>query len=121
MLQQALENEIEEYLVKYSGADENAHRLVVRNGYHPQRDIVTGTGPMSVKAPRVDDRKIDPARENPFTSAILPRYLRKVPSVDNLLPVLYLKGVSTNGFHDALASTSWKRVRKVFLRPISYV
>ena len=59
---------------------------------------------MAVRAPRVDDRKIDPERTNPFSSAILPRYLRKIPSVDNLLPVLYLKGISTNGFQDALAS-----------------
>ena len=104
MLKQALENEIEEYLMKHSQTDENGHRLVVRNGYHPQRNIVTGIGPMTIKAPRVDDRKIDPERKNPFTSAILPRYLRKIPSIDNLLPVLYLKGVSTNGFQDALAS-----------------
>ena len=104
MLKQALENEIEEYLMKHSKTDENGHRLVVRNGYHPQRNIVTGIGPMTIKAPRVDDRKIDPERKNPFTSAILPRYLRKIPSIDNLLPVLYLKGVSTSGFQDALAS-----------------
>ena len=104
MLKQALENEIEEYLMKHSQIDENGHRLVVRNGYHPQRNIVTGIGPMTIKAPRVDDRKIDPERKNPFTSAILPRYLRKIPSIDNLLPVLYLKGVSTSGFQDALAS-----------------
>ena len=104
MLQQALENEIEEYLMKHSQTDENGRRLVVRNGYHPERDIVTGIGPMAIRAPRVDDRKIDPERTNPFTSAILPRYLRKIPSVDNLLPVLYLKGISTNGFQDALAS-----------------
>lgn len=104
MLQQALENEIEEYLMKHSQIDENGHRLVVRNGYHPQREIVTGIGPMKVKAPRVDDRKIDPERKNPFSSAILPRYLRKIPSVDNLLPVLYLKGISSNGFQDALAA-----------------
>jgi len=104
MLQQALENEIEEYLMKHSQIDENGHRLVVRNGYHPMRDIVTGIGPMSVQVPRVDDRKIDPDRKNPFSSTILPRYLRKIPSVDNLLPVLYLKGISTNGFQDALAS-----------------
>jgi len=104
MLQQALEIEIEEYLQKHSQTDENGHRLVVRNGYHPEREIVTGIGPMSVKAPRIDNRKADPDRENPFTSSILPRYLRKLPSIDNLLPVLYLKGVSTNGFRDALAS-----------------
>lgn len=104
MLQQALENEIEEHLMKYSQTDENGHHLVVRNGYHPQREIVTGIGPMKVKAPRIDDRKMDPERKNPFSSAILPRYLRKIPSVDNLLPVLYLKGISTNGFQDALMS-----------------
>ena len=104
MLQQALEYEVEEYLAKHSRTDENGHRLVVRNGYNPARDIVTGIGPMSVKAPRIDNRKIDPERMNPFTSAILPRYLRKIPSIDNLIPVLYLKGISTNGFQDALAS-----------------
>ena len=72
--------------MKHSKTDENGHRLVVRNDYHPQRSIVTGIGPMTIKAPRVDDRKIDPERKNPFTSAILPRYLREIPSIDNLLP-----------------------------------
>jgi transposase-like protein len=104
MLQQALENEIEEYLQKHARLDQNGRRLVVRNGYHPERKIITGIGPMEVRAPRVDNRKMDPDRENPFSSTILPKYLRKVPSIDNLLPVLYLKGVSTNSFQDALAS-----------------
>lgn len=105
MLQQALENEIEEYLGKHASlTDEKGRRLVVKNGYHPARDIVTGLGPITVKAPRADDRKLDPERRSPFTSSILPRYMRKIPSVDNLLPVLYLKGISTNGFQDALAA-----------------
>ena len=105
MLQQALELEVEEYLEKYSGVkDASGKQVVVRNGYHPERELVTGVGPIGVKAPRIDDRKLDPKRENPFTSSILPRYLRKMPSIDNLIPVLYLKGLSTNGFQDALAS-----------------
>jgi transposase-like protein len=65
---------------------------------------VTGVGPIGVKAPRIDDRKLDPERANPFNSSILPRYMRKIPSIDNLIPVLYLKGLSTNGFGNALAS-----------------
>ena len=102
MLQQALEIEIEEYLEKHASlTDENGRRLVVKNGYHPAREIVTGLGPITVKAPRADDRKLDPERKRPFTSSILPRYMRKIPSIDNLVPVLYLKGLSTNGFQDA--------------------
>lgn len=105
MLQQALEIEVEEYLQKHAfRRDESGRALVVKNGYHPERDLVTGVGPIGVKAPRVDDRKLDPERTNPFNSSILPRYLRKIPSVDNLIPVLYLKGISTNGFQGALAS-----------------
>lgn len=104
MLQQALENEISEFLTKHAqNVDENGHKQVVKNGYHRERDIVTGLGQFSVKAPRVDDRKLENQDER-FTSAILPKYLRKIPSVDNLLPVLYLKGISTNGFQDALSS-----------------
>jgi len=105
MLIQAIENEIDEFIEKHSQkVDENGRRLVVRNGYSPEREIVTGLGPFTVKTPRVDDRKLDPERDERFSSAILPRYLRKIPSVDNLIPVLYLKGISTNGFQDALVS-----------------
>ncbi len=104
MLQLALENEIEEYMQKHSQKDENGHRLVVKNGYSQERDIITGVGKIPVKAPRVDDRNLKKNRDDRFTSSILPRYLRKIPSVDNLIPVLYLKGLSTNGFKDALGS-----------------
>lgn len=104
MLQQALENEVAEFLEKHSNSrDENGLKSVVRNGYNPARDIVTGIGKFEVKAPRIDDRKL-PETEDRFTSAILPKYLRKIPSIDNLLPVLYLKGLSTNSFQEALSS-----------------
>ena len=104
MLQQALENEVAEYLEKHSDSrDENGLKSVVRNGYNPPRDIVTGIGKFEVKAPRIDDRKLADTEEK-FTSLILPKYLRKIPSIDNLLPVLYLKGLSTNSFQDALSS-----------------
>ena len=104
MLQQALENEVAEFLEKHSNSrDENGLKSVVRNGYNPPRDIVTGIGKFEVKAPRIDDRKLTET-EDRFTSAILPKYLRKIPSIDNLLPVLYLKGLSTNSFQEALSS-----------------
>jgi transposase-like protein len=105
MLIQAIENEVDEFIEKHSlKVDKNGRRMIVRNGYLPEREIVTGLSPFSVKGPRVDDRKLDSEGEQRFSSAILPRYLRKIPSVDNLIPVLYLKGISTNGFQDALVS-----------------
>jgi len=105
MLQKAIENEVAEYLERHSWmTDEKGHRLVVRNGYLPERDIVSGIGPVSVRQPRVDDRKVRKQGMEPFTSRILPRYLRRVPSIDNLIPVLYLKGVSTGDFSEALAA-----------------
>jgi putative transposase len=72
----------------------------VRNGYHPSRSIISGIGPLPIRQPRVDDRK-QPQR---FASAILPRYLRRMPSVNNLIPFLYLKGISTNDFSQALTA-----------------
>lgn len=103
MLAQALEDEIRQHLQKYEGLrDKKGRKLVVRNGYHPERDILTGIGPLSIRQPRVDDRKL--AAEERFSCKILPRYMRRAPSIDNLVPVLYLKGVSTNDFKTALAS-----------------
>jgi len=71
----------------------------------PQRDIVTGMGPLTIKQPRIDDRNPkDYNRYDRFTSNILPRYLRRIPSIDNLIPALYLKGISTNDFPTALSA-----------------
>ena len=71
---------------------------MVRNGYHQKRELVTGVGKVPVRQPRVHDRR----PEEHFTSVILPPYLRRTPSIDALIPLLYLKGISTNAFPDAL-------------------
>lgn len=96
-LQQAIEDEVADYINAHRDQlDASGHRLVVRNGHKPRRTILSGLGPIEVKPPRVDDRRID---ENGvrfrFTSKILPPYLRKTQSIEDLVPWLYLKGIST--------------------------
>jgi putative transposase len=103
MLAKAMEAEVAEFVEKHSGMrDEEGRHSVVRNGYLPERKLVTGIGPLKIRQPRVDDRALDPNER--FSSQILPRYLRRVPSVDNLIPILYLKGVSSGDMSEALAS-----------------
>jgi len=105
MLQLALENEVEEFILKHSNLkDENGKKVVTKNGYMRQREIVTGMGPLPIKQPRIDDRGLSGYLGQRFTSNILPRYLRRMPSIDNLIPVLYLKGISTNDFPSALSA-----------------
>jgi len=106
MLQLALENEVEEFIQKHSNLKgENGNKVVTKNGYMPQRDIVTGMGPLAITQPRIDDRNLKGYCSNErFTSNILPRYLRRIPSIDNLIPALYLKGISTNDFPVALSA-----------------
>lgn len=106
MLQLALENEVEEFIQKYSNLKgEDGRKVVAKNGYMPQRDIVTGMGPLAITQPRIDDRNLKGYCSNErFTSNILPRYLRRIPSIDNLIPALYLKGISTNDFPVALSA-----------------
>jgi transposase-like protein len=84
--------------------DADGHRQIVRNGFMPEREIVTGIGPVKVKQPRVHDRRGADAGRETFTSEILPPYLRKSKSIEELIPWLYLKGISTGGFSDALAA-----------------
>lgn len=99
MLQAAIENEVGEYIERFKDArDIRGRRLVVRNGSLPGREIVTGIGPLQVKQPRIHDKREGEA----FSSDILPRYIRRVPSIDALIPVLYLKGISTGDFTKAL-------------------
>lgn len=103
-LQKAIEDEVAEYVDAHaSHRDENGHRLVVRNGRKPARTILSGLGPIEVRPPRVDDRRVD---ENGvrfrFTSKILPPYLRKTKTIEDLVPWLYLKGISTGEMGDAL-------------------
>ena len=99
MLMIALENEVDNYLKKHANElDENKKRLVVRNGFHRERQILSGAGPITVHQPRVNDRR----KDKKFTSSILPPYMRKCPSIENLIPALYLKGISTSQFQTAL-------------------
>ena len=105
MLAQALEVEVAEFVEKHQNMiDADGRRQVVRNGYMPARDLVTGIGPVKIRQPRIDDRVLSEGGEERFSSGILPRYARRVPSVDNLIPILYLKGVSTGDMSEALAS-----------------
>jgi putative transposase len=102
MLTTAIEAEVAEWIDSHRHLqDEQGHRQVVRNGYLPERSITTGLGPVQVRQPRVHDRRAGEAAE-PFSSKILPPYLRKTKSLEELLPWLYLKGISTGGFNEAL-------------------
>jgi transposase-like protein len=83
--------------------DAEGRRQVVRNGSLPEREVVTGIGPVKVRQPRIHDRRPASEREK-FSSAILPPYLRKTRSIEDLIPWLYLKGVSTGDFSEALAA-----------------
>lgn len=106
MLQLALENEVQEYIDSHQNlTDETGKQIVVRNGYLPERDILTGVGALNLKQPRVRTREtnLQDVKET-FSSKILPRYLKRIPSIDNLIPLLYLKGISTNDFPTALSA-----------------
>jgi putative transposase len=102
MLTTAIEAEVAEWIGEHEHLkDERGHRQVVRNGYLPERSITTGIGPVKVRQPRVHDRRAQSEAE-PFSSKILPPYLRKTRSIEELLPWLYLKGISTGDFNEAL-------------------
>ncbi len=103
MLATALLAERQAYLDGHAGqVDATGRRMVVANGYARQRDVVTGAGPVTVDAPRVNDKR-DGER---FSSRILPAYMRRSPKVTEVLPVLYLRGLSTGDFIPTLAGFS---------------
>jgi transposase-like protein len=105
MLAVALEEEVAAYVAAHAGElDEHGHRLVRRNGHARKRVLITGAGQVPVAAPRVDDRRIDPATGTKarFRSAILPPWCRKSPKVTEVLPLLYLHGMSSGDFAPAL-------------------
>jgi transposase-like protein len=106
MLAFALEAEVDAYLDQATGhRDERGHALVVRNGRARARTVVTGAGAIEVAAPRVNDRRLDEAtgKRRRFQSSILPPYVRRSPKVAEVLPLLYLHGLSTSDFVPALA------------------
>ena len=104
-LQSAIEREVQDYIDGNGRhVDEEGRRLVVRNGFHPARQIQTGSGSIEVRQPRVNDKRVDEQGNRfRFTSKILPPYLRKSKAIEELVPWLYLKGISSSDFPDALA------------------
>ena len=104
LLVQAVEAEVAEWIDRHASLkDENGHQQVVRNGRLPKRKITTGIGQIEIQQPRVHDRR-DAGTAEKFTSQILPPYLRKTKSIEELIPWLYLKGISTGDFGEALQS-----------------
>jgi len=111
MLQKALEIEVDLFLEKYQYIlDGKGNRKVVRNGRGRPRKIVAGSGQIEIEAPRIDDRALEIHKEPRFKSSIVPPYLRRTKNVDELLPLLYLKGISTGDFSEALESILGKNV-----------
>ena len=105
MLAAALEAEVAAHIERYAEVrDENGHRLVVRNGYRQEREVLTGAGAVPVVAPRVNDKRVDPVtgQRQRFSSAILPVWSRKSPKVAEVLPLLYLHGLSSQDFAPAM-------------------
>jgi transposase-like protein len=105
MLAAALQAEVAAYVDAHRDqVDEHGHRLVVRNGYHAEREVTTAAGAVPVRAPRVNDKRIDEVtgERRRFSSAILPAWARKSPKVGEVLPLLYLHGLSSCDFAPAL-------------------
>ena len=104
MLAQALEAEVEAYLEAVKDQrDENGHALVVRNGHAREREVLLGAGAVEVRAPRVNDKRVDEnGQRRRFKSVILPPYMRRSPKVTEVLPLLYLHGLSSGDFVPAL-------------------
>ena len=145
MLAAALEAEVEAYIASFTGeVDDQGHRLVVRNGHAVARSLLTGAGPIEVRAPRVDDRRVDEVtgEKMRFRSSILPPWARKSPKVAEVLPLMYLHGMSSGDFVPALEeffgsaaglsasvvtrlTTEWQKERDQFahrsLKDVDYV
>lgn len=105
MLAAALAAEVGAYIDQFADQlDEQGHRLVVRNGFHDEREVLTAAGAVPVKAPRVNDKRVDPetGKRLRFSSAILPAWARKSPQMTEVLPLLYLHGLSSGDFGPAL-------------------
>jgi putative transposase len=145
MLAAAMEAEVDAYVSSFvHELDEEGHRLVVRNGHAVARTLVTGAGPVEVRAPRVNDRRVDEVTGEKlrFRSSILPPWARKSPKVAEVLPLMYLHGMSSGDFVPALEeffgsaaglsasaitrlTTDWQRERDQFasrsLKDVDYV
>lgn len=111
LLATALEVEVEEFCLKHKDRrDEFGRRKVVRNGYHKDRILVTGAGPLGIRMPRVDDRILEETEEPRFQSSLIPPYLRRTKNLEELVPFLYLKGISTGDFTEVMEKLTGKKV-----------
>jgi hypothetical protein len=109
MLAEALRAEVDAYIAQFGGErGEDGRRLVVGNGYHQPREVLTSAGAVEVTVPRVNDKRTGAAtgERRRFSSAILPPWARKTPKITGVLPLLYLHGLSSGDFVPALVS-SW--------------
>src|SRR5438552_3686838 len=105
LLTQAIEAEVAEFLAKHADLKTaTGQRRVVRHGHLPEREIMTGIGPVAVRQPRVRDREAAEGERIRYSPAILPPYARRSKSLEVLIPILYLKGISTGDFEEALAA-----------------
>ncbi len=110
MLQSAIDAEVESFIAQHANRrDDQGKRLVVKNGSLPEREILTGAGAIPVKQGRVRDNTQDPEQRVIFTPSVLPAYLRKTEAIEELIPWLYLKGISTGDFAEALQSLVGER------------
>ena len=117
MLKVAIEEEVQNFISNYKDKRlSNGNKQVVRNGYLPERIIQTGIGNVSVSVPRVRDRGDEGIR---FTSSLIPQYMRRTVTLDVLLPLLYLKGISTKDFADSFEPILGKRPKNMSPNVIS--
>ena len=103
MLQAAIDAEVEQFLETHkSKTDRSGRRLVVRNGSLPAREVMTGAGALEIQQPRARDNDPDKSRRVRFSPSLIPQYMKKSPSMEELIPALYLRGISTGDFSEAL-------------------
>jgi len=117
LITKAVQAELDVFLSRYQDVvDEQGRRSVVRNGYLPERDIMTGIGPVEIKVPKTRDRS---GQGIHFRSELLPPYIKRTMSVETVLPWLYLKGISTGDFSEALAALLGKDAKGLSAGTIS--
>ena len=112
MLQEAINAEVDSFIDQHRDRrDDQGRRQVVKNGSLPAREIITGAGLIEVAQGRVRDNSSDPDDRVQFTPTVLPAYLRRTDAIEELIPWLYLKGISTGDFAEALQALVGERAR----------